>query len=90
MTNFRVFLSVSVFFLGLYLLFDIFLNGFDIWIFISSLISFISAHYIFPKKYDADSYWVDLIESIVHFPFKAIAAIIRAISSGANSIDDYD
>lgn len=90
MNNFRVFLSVLVFCLGIYLSFNMFINGFDLWVFVAALISFISAHYIFPEKWDADSSWIYLIESIVQFPFNAIAAIIRAISSWGNGIDDLD
>ena len=79
MNNFRVFLSVTVFIISVYLILDMFLWGFN-WVLLAcSLIGFIGAHYLWPAKHDKESTWYDLLEVIVELPFRAIALLLRGL-----------
>ncbi len=79
MNEFRVFLSVVIFCICSYLVFDLFVNGFNWATLIFSLGGYISIHFIWPKHKESESIWYELLESVVEFPFRAIAFFIRSI-----------
>jgi len=80
MNEFRVFLSVVIFCICLYLIYDLFANGFS-WITLAfSLFGFISIHFIWPKHKESESVWYEILEGVVDFPFQAMAFFIRSIA----------
>ncbi|TDF41531.1 hypothetical protein EYS14_01355 [Alteromonadaceae bacterium M269] len=79
MNNSRVFLSVTVFIIGVYLILDMFLWGFNWVLLVCGLIGFIGAHYLWPAKHDKGSTWYDLLEVIVELPSRAIALFLRGL-----------
>ena len=78
----RFFLAVMLFCLGIYLVWDLFVAGFDFIVLLSSLFCFVAAHYIKPKSDDGDDSSVvfDILDFIVDIPFRAISIFLRAIS----------
>jgi hypothetical protein len=78
----RLLLAVLLFCLGIYLIWDLFVAGFDFIVLVSSIICFIAAHYVKPKSDDRDepsAVW-DLVDLIVDIPFRTISIFLRAIS----------
>lgn len=76
--------------LGYYLVFDLFKNGFNLVVLISSVLCFVLAHYIKPDpRDDSDSNVVwNFIDFIVDVPFKMISIFLRTI--GKHSKSDID
>ncbi len=81
MYTFRLVLSLCLFCVGLYLIFDLFLSGFNFIILISSIICFVLAHYLKPKESESEdlSTLSELVNLIVDIPFRAIAFALRSI-----------
>lgn len=94
MNEIRMILSVITFLLGCYLIFDLFNAGFNFFILSGAILSFILAHYLWPKnmkKGDDEGHWVlDLIEFIVDIPFRSVAYILRSIGRKSGSDLDLD
>ena len=79
MNEFRVFLTVIVFFVSSYLVYDLFANGFDWAVLIATVIGYISAHYIWPKEKESDSIWYELLEFVIDLPYRTMAYSIRTL-----------
>ncbi|WP_144393897.1 hypothetical protein [Pleionea sediminis] len=91
MNNFRVFLSISVFSISLYLIFDLIIYSFDWILLLLSVVGFACAHYLWPPKQDDESAWYDMLEIIVEFPFRAIALFFRELFKIFKNTDsDFD
>ena len=75
----RVIISTMVFCISCYLVFDLFANGFNWLVLITSIAGFIAVHYIWPKKQTEDSAWYDILELIFDLPYRAIALALRSI-----------
>ncbi len=78
----RLLLAVLLFCLGVYLVWDLFVAGFDFIVLLSVLFCFIAAHYIKPKSSDRDESSVvwDILDFIVDIPFKTISIFLRTLS----------
>ena len=74
-----MFLSIVVFTLSSYFVFDIVMLGFDWLLFLCSIVGFISVHYLWPAKHDDESAWYDLLEYVIDFPFRLITLFIRSL-----------
>lgn len=89
----RLLLAAVSFCLGLYLVYDLFANGFSWVVMVCAVACFILAHYLKPDRDDGDgSFLIDIIDLIIDIPFKAIAICLRALSKpfkggGVDGID---
>ena len=77
----RLFLAATFFCFGLYLVYDLFANGFSWVVMACAVACFILAHYVKPDRDAGDgSVLIDIIDFIIDIPFKTIAICLRAIS----------
>lgn len=93
MNEFRVFLSVTIFSVSVYLLIDLFITGFDFFVLSGSLIGFFIAHYLWPQHKEDESAWYDLLEVVIYLPFRCISLFFRGIGrifKGADAGVDID
>jgi len=79
MSNFRVFLSISIFIISTYFIIDLILYSFDWLLLLCSVIGFVCAHYLWPPKHDDESVWYDVLEVVIELPFRAIALFLRGL-----------
>ncbi len=77
----RLFFALCFFFLGVYLLFDLFESGFSFLILSAAMICFVVAHYLKPKKREADDHGslYDLVDLIIDIPSRVIVISLRSI-----------
>ena len=89
MNDFRAILAIFVFCISLYLIYDLWANGFSIYVFLPCILGFVVAHYLWPKERDSESHWYDALELIIEFPFRTIALALRGLSrlSGKDGVD---
>ena len=87
MNNFRVFLSVSLFVMSSYFVYDLIFYGFSWLLFFSSVVGYIFVHYLWPLKHDHESHWYDLLEYVIDFPFRVLTITIRYIGSMFKNAD---
>jgi hypothetical protein len=89
----RLLLAAAFFCLGLYLVYDLFANGFSWAVLVFTVACFVLAHYVKPDRDAGDgSVLIDIVDLIIDIPFKAIAICLRAISrpfkgGGVDGID---
>ena len=78
----RLLLAALLSCIGAYLVWDLFVSGFDVVILMSSVGCFMLAHYIKPdfRANDGSSSLWDILDFIIDIPFKAISAFLRALS----------
>jgi hypothetical protein len=70
-----------------YLIFDLFAHGFS-WLVLGFCISgYVAAHYLWPKGHSIDSDWLDYIELVVDFPFRAMALAVRSLGRLVRNTD---
>ncbi|OZG74728.1 hypothetical protein BTA51_07075 [Hahella sp. CCB-MM4] len=82
MHTLRYILAVGLFFLSCYLVFDLVVHGFNVFVLIGVIVGFLLAHFIKPKNsegYDSDI--IDILDFIIDMPFKAIALALRSLGS---------
>jgi hypothetical protein len=81
MDEMRFLLALLLFCLGVYLIWDLFANGFSWAVLLASIICFIATHYVKPtsNRNDDSSSVLDVIEIIFDLPYQAIALLIRGI-----------
>jgi hypothetical protein len=75
------------------LIYDLFSAGFNIYTFLCVFVSFILAHYLWPRnrhKNDKDFDILDIVEIIVDLPFKTISQLIRAVGKSGPNDDGFD
>lgn len=72
--------ALFLFVLGVYLMIDLFLSGFEWYLLAIALACLLAAHYVSPGKDDSDSDWslLDSIDLLIHIPFRVIALGLRA------------
>ncbi|MCK7598619.1 hypothetical protein M0G74_15180 [Microbulbifer sp. CAU 1566] len=73
---------LSVFFLStsIYLVFDLFAQGFSLTVLAGTIVFYLLAYYTWPKKEkESDSVWLDIAELIVELPFRLIASLLRGL-----------
>lgn len=89
MNDFRAVLAISVFCLSLYLIYDLWANSFNIYVFLGCLLGFVIAHYLWPKNTDSESHWYDALELVVDLPFRSMALALRGLGriSGRDGVD---
>lgn len=78
----RYLIAVFLLCLGIYLLVDLFISGFDFVVLIGAIGSFVLAHYAKPKnesREDASSF-IDYLDIVIDFPFRLISLFLRALS----------
>lgn len=89
----RLFIAGLLFCFGLYLIWDLFSNGFDVVVLVASALSFAGAHYIKPKnKTEDDPFtWWDVIDFLIDIPFKTAALLLRAVARPfRGDVDGFD
>jgi len=87
MNNFRVFLSISLFIISSYFIIDLIIYTIDWLLLLLSLIGFVCAHYLWPRKHDDESAWYDVLEVIIELPSRAIALFFRGLSKLVKNAD---
>jgi hypothetical protein len=87
MSNFRVFLSVSLFIISAYFIIDLIIYTFDWLLLLISFIGFVCAHYLWPPKHDDESAWYDFLEVVIELPFRAIALFFRGLGKVFKNAD---
>lgn len=76
----RQLLSAALFSISIYLAFDLFAQGFDIYVFAGAIVIYLCAYFLWPKKEkESDSFWLDIGELIIELPFRAIAMLLRGL-----------
>ncbi len=79
MSNFRVFLSISIFIISSYFIVDLVIYSFDWLLLFVSIIGFVCSHYLWPPKHEDESSWYDILEVVIELPFRAISLFIRGL-----------
>lgn len=81
--------AVAIFFVSSYLIYDLFKNGFNIYILLGAIVGFIVVHFIWPKTRDGESAWYESLEFLFDLPYRSIAFFLRAFSlkSGKSDFD---
>ncbi len=70
-----------------YLIYDLFSNGFS-WIVLGFCLGgYTAAHYLWPKNHGIDLDWLDYLELVVDFPFRAMALAIRSFGRISRKCD---
>lgn len=93
MDTIRLTLALVLFSLGLYLIFDLFVSGFNLFILGAAIGCFVLARYVKPKTYhedDADTL-SEIIDLIIELPFRLIARALRVFARGLkDNVDEID
>lgn len=87
MSNFRVFLSISIFIISSYFIIDLIIYGFDWLLFSISIIGFVCSHYLWPPKHEDESAWYDALELVIELPFRAMSLLIRGVGKVFKNAD---
>lgn len=87
MDDFLAVLAIFISCISGYLVFDLFYTGFSWTVLLSAVFGFLIVHIIWPKKRDEDSAWYDVLEYIFDFPYRFVAACIRALAKGSDAVD---
>ena len=91
MDAFRVIISIVIFTFSSYLVFDLFINGFNWFVFLACVAGYLLVHYTWPKKQTGDSPWYDVLELIIELPFRAFSSLLRGLGKLFRSGDgDFD
>lgn len=86
----RAISSIFIFSVSTYLVFDLFINGFNLVVFLVCICGYVLVHYLWPRKNDDESDWFDWLEVIVDLPYRSIALVLRSIGRGAKGNSDFD
>lgn len=86
----RVVLAIATFSTSVYLVVDLFINGFNLAVLLFCIAGFVLAHYIWPKNYREENEFLDWVEFVIDFPFKIISQALRVIGRGAKEDSDFD
>lgn len=77
----RYLIAVFLLCLGLYLLIDLFISGFDVVVLMCSVGSFVLAHYVKPENDSSEgSSFFDYLDIVIDFPFRLISLFLRTLS----------
>ncbi len=79
MDDLRAVIGIFIFSICCYLTYDLFINGFSLWVLIAVVLGFLFVHLIWPKNASGDSSWYDVLEWIVDLPYQALALFFRGI-----------
>ncbi len=85
MEGIRACLALTLFVLGVYCLIELLISGFDPELLLAAVACLALAYWVLPKRREhaEDAYWwVDLIELLVEFPYRAIALLFRGLGRG--------
>lgn len=81
----RFLMSVILFSMGIYLILDLFLTGFDVKVQLAAAGCFVLVHFIRPQWRSADKAdWYDAFDLILDFPFRAVAYLVRLFFRSAD------
>ncbi|GGC84258.1 hypothetical protein [Halopseudomonas salina] len=88
----RLFAAVALFCFGLYLVFDLFVNGFDFLVLAWAIGCFVLAHYVKPRRDSSDKFSVlDCIELAIDIPFRVLSGGLRTVCKPfKDDIDGFD
>ena len=75
----RLIISVVIFCISTYLIYDLVVNGFSWPVLIVCISGFLVTHYIWPDNKIKDNIWFDLLEIIIELPFRTISLLLRSI-----------
>ncbi len=81
MDDIRLVIAALLFFSGFYLCYDLIVNGLHFAVLGASVLCFVLAHWILPDEdvYKNRGDTIELICSIIDFPFRAIAVMLRGL-----------
>jgi intein/homing endonuclease len=74
-------IAIFIFFVSSYLVYDLFSNGFNIFVLLGALIGYLIVHFIWPKNRNSESVWYDSLEFIFDLPYRTIALFLRGLFS---------
>ncbi|MBU2986314.1 hypothetical protein KO528_13215 [Saccharophagus degradans] len=83
----RVIIAIFVFSISVYLVYDLFANGFNLYVLGASLLGFVAVHYIWPRKHPDDASWFDALEIVFDLPYRALAFTLRSIGRAVHKPD---
>lgn len=88
----RNLLAVILFSLGIYLIFDLIRNGFNLKVLLVCIGCFIAAHYIWPPNRDKEEESVlwDFLEDVINLPFNILSRLLRAVGNTKDHNQDID
>ncbi|WP_020409248.1 hypothetical protein [Hahella ganghwensis] len=81
MDTLRYVLAVCLFCISCYLVFDLFMSGFNLFVLIGAITGFILTHFIKPRHSQHDGDFIDILDLIIDLPFKSIALVLRSLGS---------
>ena len=89
MDDIKAVIAIFIFCASTYLVFDLFINGFNFYVLLGAIIGFALVHMIWPKSRDHESAWYDSLEFIFDLPYQTMARGLRliGIKSGKSDID---
>lgn len=74
----RFIMSVILFCMGVFLLLDLFITGFDVKVLMFALGCLLVVHFLRPKWRNADKGdWYDAFDLILDFPFRCLSYLLR-------------
>ena len=84
----RAALALSSFMLGCYLILDLLLAGFSVWVLIVAVLAFVATHFLWPKGEELNSDVLDVIGDLIDLPYRLIALMLRGVVNIGKSADD--
>ena len=75
----RMLLSICVFCISAYLVFDLFVYGFSMPALLFCIAGFVLVHFLRPKKSSIDDSFYEIVDLVLDLPYQAMATIIRNI-----------
>ena len=87
-TYLRATLALGCFMLGCYLILDLLLSGFSVWVLMVAVLAFIATHFLWPKGEELNSDVLEVIGDLIDLPYRLIALILRGVVNIGKSSDD--
>jgi len=75
----RVLFSITLFSTSSYLIYDLYVNGFNWYVLLAAIAGYLLTHLVWPTSKPGENHWYDMLEIIVDFPYRLIAFIGRMI-----------
>ncbi len=86
----RITLASILFCISSYLIYDLFVNGFDFLVLAACILGYIAVHFLIPKKRIEESAWYEFLAEVIDIPFRFIALVLRGIGGLFRGAADFD
>lgn len=87
MNDLAALIAMVIFCISSYLIYDLFQNGFDIFVLLGAITGFVIVHYLWPRSRDSSGAWYEALEFIFDLPYRTITLIFRGVFSKSDRGD---